>query len=371
MKIQSFLILTGLLAAFFLSVPVYSDEAVEVTTVGVSMAGRESSRREAVEDALRNAVEEAIGTFVTVDLIVENKQIVDEKILSRTRGYIRQYSVIHEEERGGLYKVRVNAFVKTEKIRDDLLAAGLLMQRKQMPRIMVVVPEGQLSETLLQDKQYVDSVRNIIEKRLLQNKFLLADYRQHVTDRSLAAAGGDTNRLLMLAKDAGAELLIVAEGTRYFDHKANLYGSMYKLYRPEVHMRVVETGTGKVIYSGTMEGEISATLEALYDTAEQLSAQAAEAILQKWSGDVSNATNLKLFIHNIEFSQLSVLEKSLRSMNYVTSLHRRAYAAREASYDVDFRGNADTFAERLLQLSNIRLIITGISQQTVEAEIKP
>ena len=53
---------------------------------------------------MRNAVEEAMGIIVNVELLVENKEIVNEKKLSQTKGYIQKYKVNSEEEKSGLYQ---------------------------------------------------------------------------------------------------------------------------------------------------------------------------------------------------------------------------------------------------------------------------
>jgi hypothetical protein len=343
----------------------------KITTSGVAMAGQESSRREAVEDALRNAVEQAMGTYVTVDLLVENKQIVNEKILSQTRGYIQKYSVLDEEEKGGLYRVRIDAVVKLGKVRDDLEAAGLLMKRKQLPRLMVVITDRGANEAYLYDKQYVQSVRNIVEQEFLDRKFRLVDMQQHRLQQQLAGAGGDARRLAAIGKDAGAEIVAVVEAARYLEREVTLYGSRYKLFRSDVQLRVVETGTGRVITSGTRQTEASADLEPLYEAARDLTANAAEAVLQKWSTDVNVATQYKLNVRNVDYATLRKFEDAVRAMHGVAGLYRRAYAGGEARFDIEYRGNSDKLADRLSQLPQLNVSVTGVSQQSVDTEIRP
>jgi len=335
------------------------------------MAGRPESRAEAIDDALRNAVEQAMGTFVTVDLVVENREIVDEKILSQTRGYIQNYDVTSEEEKGGLYRVRVQAQVKIGKVHDDLVAAGLLMQRKQMPRLMVVMDDrSHLSETLLQRKQYVDSIRNIVESEFLQRKFPLVDHAQHVGQQQMAAATGDVETVVALAKDSGAEVVILTEANRYFVRSARVYGSTYEMYRSDVRIRAIETGTGKVIFSESRQDQESANLDPVYASAKELSVAAIEAILQKWSLDVSNATAYKIKVRDAEFAQLIQLEERLRSIRGVDALHRRSFAAKQANYDIQYRGNIDALVRNLHEVASPALAVTGVTQQSVEIELK-
>lgn len=342
-----------------------------ITTSGVAMAGAEGSRREAVEDALRNAVEEAMGTYVSVDLMVENKQIINENILSQTSGYIQEYKVLDEESKGGLYRVKIRATVKLGKIRDDLTAAGLLMQRKQLPRLMVVVTSPTPGEAWFEGKQYVDSVKNTVEQVFLKKKFRLVDYDRHAVAKQAAAMQGDTQKLAALAKDAGAEVVVHARAARYFERDVNLYGSNYKLYRSDVQLRIVESGTGRVIYSGTQAGESSATLEPLHDATKLVAAQGMEALLQKWSGDVSGTSQIKLAVRNIDFAGLRKLEQAIRGIHGVKGVQRRGFASSHANLDIEFRGNADKLVDKLSEIGAPKLSITGFNPQSIDAEIRP
>lgn len=350
--------------------PVQADTKV-VTTSGVAMAGAEGSRREAVEDALRNAVEEAMGTYVSVDLMVENKQIINENILSQTSGYIQNYKVLDEENKGGLYRVKIQATVRLGKIRDDLSAAGLLMQRKQLPRLMVVVTSPTPGEAWVEGKQYVDSVKNVVEQVFLKKKFRLVDYDRHAVAQQAAAMQGDAQKLASLAKDAGAEVIVHARAARYFERDVNLYGSNYKLYRSDVQLRIVESGTGRVIYSGTQAGEGSATLDPLHDAAKLVAAQGMEALLQKWSGDVSGTAQIKLNVRNLDFAGLRQLEQAIRAIHGVKGLQRRGFATGNANLDIEFRGNADKLVDRLSEISAPKISITGFNPQSIDAEIRP
>lgn len=367
-----FLIMTGVI----LTVPSFTIQAEEkqktISTTGVSIAGTDTSRKEAVRDALRNAVEEGMGTFITADLIVENKKIVDEKILSRTEGYVQDYRILEEEESGGLYKVKIEATVKTGEIQNELRAIGLLMERKQMPRVMILVGTREGGEYIyFKTHDWISTVKSIIEKAFLKKKFILVDYDIDKQRKMIELASGNVTKIAALAKHIGAEVLIIGESTRIFDRIARFYGTDARFYRTEVQLRVVEAGTGRVIFSGAEEGKTSATLNPLKESARKLTNEAIEALLQKWSSDVSNATTLSLSISGITFSQLIKLEKAISYIKGVEGLRRRSYAENEAHLDVEFAGNGDDLAERLLSITGPPIVITGLNQQTINLEVKP
>lgn len=343
------------------------EKSETVITTGVAMSGQADSRRNAIEDAMRNAVEEAMGTIVNVELLVENKAIVNEKILSQTKGYISNYKVNSEEEKGGLYRVQIEATVKLGKVRDDMEAAGLLMKRKQMPRLMVMTMPRTDTQIISQGKQYVDSAAGIAEEVFLKKKFSIVDINQHISKQKLAQATGNRDKLVALARDTGAELLVLVDAARYFERNVVLYGSNYQIFRSDIQLRVIETGTGKVIYSGSEQGEPSASMDAVYDASRLLADAAIESILQKWSSDVNNATTYKLTITRIDFNTLEKLEKRIRNISGVDNLYRRAFEAGQGRFDIEYRGTADDLIKKLVSFKSPGLSITGMSQQTIEA----
>ena len=76
-----------------------TDSFAETETVTADgMAGLQDnqaiSRDNAVNDALRKAVEQAVGLMLSSETLVENSQIVSDNIFSKTQGYIKKYKIV-------------------------------------------------------------------------------------------------------------------------------------------------------------------------------------------------------------------------------------------------------------------------------------
>lgn len=116
-----------------ISMPVFSVQAQETTTVtaeGVAAIqgnARGIARDAAIEDAQKRAVEQAIGILIDSQTRVENYQLISDKVLSKTKGYIKRYTVTGETEDSGLLRARITADVALSKLCDDLSAIGILM----------------------------------------------------------------------------------------------------------------------------------------------------------------------------------------------------------------------------------------------------
>lgn len=73
-----------------LSVPSRAGEPLVILAEGVGDTawGKAMGRDAAIWDALRQAVEQALGAFIQSESIVENYQLISDNIFSKTAGYI-------------------------------------------------------------------------------------------------------------------------------------------------------------------------------------------------------------------------------------------------------------------------------------------
>ena len=338
-----------------------------VVTTGVASAGQPESRRNAIENAMRNAVKQAMSTIVNVELPVENKITDNEEILRQAGVYIQNYKVISEQEKTGLYHVQIEATVELGKVRNDMEAAWLKMKRKQTPRLMVMSMPRSEFNMVPSGTYYIDSARGVVEEEFLKNNFLIVDVNQHISKQNLARLSNNINGLIALARDTGAELLVLTEAIRYFERSRSLYGSNYHFFRTIVQLRIIETGTGKVVFSASRQGEPSASMDPVFDSSRELANAAIKSIVQIWSNNITNPTSYKLTITNIDFSILKKLEQKLRNISGVDNLYVRAFDADQGRIDVEYHGTANDLIKQLTSFQSPGLSITGMSQQTVKA----
>lgn len=108
----------GLLSAF----------SQEVTTVEVRGLGdivngkKEVAFDKAVEDALRRALEQAVGTFISQDSNSRNGQLIEDNIFKKSEGFIKTYEIIDEEidSDNEILWVTVSAQVMTAQVEQAL-----------------------------------------------------------------------------------------------------------------------------------------------------------------------------------------------------------------------------------------------------------
>jgi hypothetical protein len=102
-----------LLFLFFISLSVSADDAVIATGTG-------ATAEEAKKSAFINAVEQRIGVMVSSDILVENGELIKDRIHANTQGYIDSYTILSTVKDGELFVVTIKALVSEKRIKSDI-----------------------------------------------------------------------------------------------------------------------------------------------------------------------------------------------------------------------------------------------------------
>lgn len=328
------------------------DTLVTADGIGDIASGSEGKTRDAaIEDALRKAVEQAVGTFIQSETVVQNYMIVNDNILARSTGYVKKYDILNESKDGNAYKVTVRAEISSEKLRDDLTAIGLLMVRKHKPRVMVVIPEQNLGKTVSNPAGETEII-----KRFLEKGFKLVDQSQvskiRYNDRIKAAIEGDAKLAAKIGLQHGAEVIIIGEA---FSEPLGSIGGMVSS-RARVDARVIKIDTGEIMAadgkqaSGIDITEVVAGKKAIQKAAEDIADYMIEEILAKWSAEVTNSNSVELVIAGTTYAQLTELKALLsKSFRGVKGIHQKSFTGNRAVIEVDLKSDIQAFADELAQ----------------------
>jgi hypothetical protein len=81
----------------------------------------------ALKDAFRNAVRQVVGAYVDAETLVKNDELVEDKILTYSNGFIKTFSEIEGSKKvqGGIYRVKIKAVVETGSVIAKLKASNI------------------------------------------------------------------------------------------------------------------------------------------------------------------------------------------------------------------------------------------------------
>jgi hypothetical protein len=103
-----------------------AEAADDSSTQHVLVEGVGRTADEAQNDAWRNAVSQVVGTIVDTETLVKNDQLINDQVLTYSRGYIERFSKLSQTELGGLFRVKIDAWVKKTSVMEKLVAIQVL-----------------------------------------------------------------------------------------------------------------------------------------------------------------------------------------------------------------------------------------------------
>jgi len=113
--------------AFSISM-VYADEPERIEKVIVSGIGIDMDK--AKQNAIRNAVEQVIGSYISSDTIVQNSTLLKDEVLSYSGGYVKDMKILSQEKNDdSLYSVKIEANVISTKLKRKLESLNIATKK--------------------------------------------------------------------------------------------------------------------------------------------------------------------------------------------------------------------------------------------------
>jgi hypothetical protein len=156
---------------------IFGQETIQVKATGVGVTFEQAEKA-----ALVNAVQQAVGLFLDSETLVKDEQVIYDKILSVSDGFISKMEVVvapRKRPGDGLFETTINATVEKDKVGSEL--------RKE--RILVSKTDGQnaWAEAATRIKDAQDGVA-MLEKHLPEMQTRLLSARL-VNSKDAASAG--------------------------------------------------------------------------------------------------------------------------------------------------------------------------------------
>jgi hypothetical protein len=381
--------------AFFListaALPAISQESKTVTAEGVAAIqgnARDIARDAAIEDAQKRAVEQAIGILIDSQTQVENYQLISDKILSQTKGYIKRYNITNETVDSGLLRVQINAEVALSRLTDDLSGIGILLGRMHKPRTMVMVTEQNIGNDVYAwwmgahgEQTDISVVENAFMDKFTGKGFEFIDHRVAIKELRVTGAYRtqdlSVTQATTLAAQANAEVVIIGKALATFYD--DIGGGM-KSIQADIAVRAVRTDTGQVIATASAHAaavhisEITAGTEALKKAANQAAEEMLGKILAVYSKETGGTRSVNITVNGLNKTQFAKFKDVLlNQVRGIKDLHERSFNGTTAKISVDSKNSAQTLSDDILlrDFGAFIVEVTGSTANSLELQVTP
>lgn len=272
-----------------------------------------ATKRASLVDAQRNAIEKAVGVYVSARTMVEKAVAIENNILAKSAGYVKKYDILSEGPRDDLYYTRIRALVSLREIEQDLRELSLTHTPDlKKPRVAIDIVE-------VVDK---DSVEDAPAATSLQ--------------RMLSESGFV---IVSLERVKEADLVIRGKASSYPFQGAGLGG--FVSYRARLTAEALRNGTSDVVTSVTQEASglggnrDLAALKSLEVVGEMVGRDLSMSLAAAWSKN----KRLLVFVENVKsFSDVERIRKHLQVQPGVSDISMRRFDDGAAQFELELGG---------------------------------
>ena len=323
------------------------------------------AKDKAVEDALRNAVERAVGTIITSESVSRDFELVEDKVLSHSKGYVKTFDITNQTKEDGVIKITLKAQVGKADLTKDVDALTRLISAKGKPKVLIMVSEqniGQAEATAWWTTQGFTTNLDIVENTFIETwqplGFGFVDPQalkgKIKVSKALQSPNLDDSEAKTFAGKMGAQVVIIGKAVAQ-EAAGKAFGTNLISARANMSIRAIRVDTGDILATSTMDGgsmgldTTTAGSNALKETTKKMAEDLKGKIMRKWLEEVSAGQGIKLTVNNVKKTSFLVqLKTALKDqIRGVSAVRDRGFKNKVAEFEVEMRGSAQDLAVEL------------------------
>jgi hypothetical protein len=372
-------------------VPAWSQETITVTAEGVADIPKNSmemARNIALEDAQKRAVEQVIGIMVVPQTRIKYYQSISDKILTKNKGYIKQYHVIGEIIDSGLLRVKIDADISLSRLSNDMTNIGIALVQMPTYRSIALITEKNIgreryawwcasSETI----NNMGVAENALIDIFTQKGFEFVDHvtasRKFIITAAYCIHDLTATQARTLGNEVNAEIVIVGKALSNVDVDS---GGKMKSVTANLHLTAIRTDTGQVINimiinaSASHKSEEIAGIEAIKKAAQIAAREMSGKILSVYSQESESIKRINIIIRGLDKMQFVKFKDVLNNhVIHIKDLHERSFNETTARLIVESEVNTQKLSEILVHndFGTFSVDVTGSTANSLELQVTP
>lgn len=358
-----------LLVLLLMSVCGFSVASAEaITSVGVG-----DTAVDAENDALRNAVENALGVLIDAETLMKNNMIIQDNIYKQSTGFVRSYEVLDKSQQDEAWRVTVQAVIDTNpdsKLMNELTRLGLIRTLRN-PKIAVII----------EDRDTWGDQNSLVAQNAVVKEFLAAGFTNMV---DIGDERRKYNNMLMMSIDDFRTLaslwkvdyLVVG---RVFTDRVGDAGKLLGThhlgidsYHARVDARIYVAKTGQIIaadgksVSAADVSRETAMHKATTNAASQMGQYLVEQILNYASGVHQQ---VELIATVSDFDKINKIKHTLINMPGVKDVVLGEYANSTGKFRITFAGSPQAIYQAMQDSEDYKVKLRSLDYNVVVVDV--
>ncbi|MDY6831290.1 MAG: hypothetical protein SWC96_05525 [Thermodesulfobacteriota bacterium] len=352
------------------------DSAVTVNVVGTGVETQDTdaaaAKREAIDNGLSLAVDEAMRRVVTQDVLAANFADLDAAARAVEGQAILTYQVLADARRKDVCRVLVRASVSTDQVRRQVLRTGVLPDRENMPGVMLLLLDADNEGPAVAANQaMIDSLLKRGFRPVAGSESLLAG------ESGQAGADMTPARFVALGREMGVDFVVtghVAAAPPVRTGRESKTG-----WQGTINARVVSTDTGREVFSLATEvmppdEETFFFDKAMVQTAAgaRAAAELSPAMAVAWDRQQVQTRSFDVTVRGVGYlAQLGSFRSAVESLAPVKRVQIREMKIDEALVVVQAMGGAEALADAIgaIRADGFYVQVLDVTENRMTVEI--
>ena len=327
-----------------------TEELEEVTATGKALLSLPDHKKEALRDAMQNAVQKAVGVQVKSDALVQNFQLIHDRILFKSEGYVKQWRMVREQQEGDSYVVEIAASVGKGELNKDLYLNGIDVEMIYdwigKPRIVVLLPDyvdGKKALTAFAQSE-VETLFRAKGIMVLSNEQV-----KSIQQRDAALVFDNPKKAVALAQRFGAEIVIVGKCISAFSRELAIDSFKAVFYSSVLQVKAYNTANAQILMSATYTeqsgetdtsalGKTDASMRSIQNVVRSNAKDIVFQVVKHWTEGVNKPKMYQVIVSGVRHEEVSALERFLSTMPDVVKVYRRSFNQEVAELELEFKG---------------------------------
>ncbi|MEK6644008.1 MAG: hypothetical protein AABZ08_08875 [Planctomycetota bacterium] len=351
-----------------------------ITMEGKAAGANANAMEQAKQDALRRAVEQACGVFISAQTRTKDYAAVYDKVMSQAQGYITEFKITSSRVENGMSICVVDAKVSTRSFEEEWARLLHTLESEDNPRCIVIVIEDNDADDTNPPKTG-GVAQSIIENFFIKKGLQLMDHSgsrdARNRDMELAALSNDVNKLAAMSASFKADVLITGKAEARRAGTSQLSGRTIYKWSATLSIRAYHSDSAQLLMSNSYTATATTVNsnaggdDALKKCAEEYSGAILREMADAWTKRQNVRRSIQVTLENCTRADYKAFEEAMKSVDGVQGVRMRELVKDVCQLEIEWSYDAERLITRIeeLKVGQTRYAVTEQTHDRVTLKL--
>ncbi len=348
-----------ILAAFASSAAANPAPDKWISMEGKAAGTNANAMEQAKQDALRRAVEQACGVFISGQTQIKNYTAVYDKAMAQAQGYVAEFKITASRVENGISYCTVNALVSLKSFEEEWARLLHTLESEDNPRcIVVIIEDNNVDDANPPSAGGV--AQSIIENSFMKKGIQLMDNTgsSDIRNRDIqvAAQGNDIKKLAAMYGSFKSDVIITGKAEARASGTSELAGRTIYKWSATISIRAYHTDSAQMLMANSYTATATSVNpnaggnDALKKCADEYSGAILREMAEAWRKRQQVRRTVQVTLENCTRADYMAFEEAIRAMDGVQGIRMRELVKEVCQTEIEWSYDNERLISRIEEL---------------------